>query len=74
MIVYVLIQVEPGYVSQVRNAVAACLWIKETHEVMGPYDVIAKATVKDISEIRSKLHEIQSLDGVEHTLSLTTLD
>jgi DNA-binding Lrp family transcriptional regulator len=47
--------------------------VKESHEVMGPYDIVVEIEVEDLAEIPPILGEgIRRIDGIESTTSLVT--
>ena len=48
---YILIQVQPGKAATVAAALRDLPGVSETASLAGPYDVIARAQVRDISEL-----------------------
>lgn len=72
---YVLASVEPGHVKSVLMQIKELNDVIEANAVTGPYDIIAKVKGKDIEEIgRSVVTKIQTLEGVERTLTAIVVD
>ncbi len=70
---YVLIVAQPGKTRDVVNAIRKIPQVVESHEVMGPYDIIAEVEAKSLPEIPPILSErIRTIDGVESTTSLVS--
>ncbi len=70
---YVLIVAQPGKTRDVVNAIRKIPQVVESHEVMGPYDIIAEVEAKTLPEIPPILSErIRTIDGVESTTSLVS--
>ena len=70
---YVLIIAHPGKTRSVVAAIRNVKGVVESHEVMGPYDIVAEieaATLADIPPILGD--QIRRIDGVESTTSLVT--
>lgn len=70
---YVLIVAQPGKTRDVVNAIRKIPQVVESHEVMGPYDIIAEVEANTLPEIPPILSErIRTIDGVESTTSLVS--
>ena len=70
---YVLIIAQPGKTHHVIQAVRAIKGVIESHEVMGPYDIVAEIEATTLSDIPPILgDQIRRIDGVESTTSLVT--
>jgi len=67
---YILIQTEVGKAAIVAAALRDLPGVSETASVTGPYDVIARAEVRDIDELGKLVaSRVQALDGVTRTIS-----
>ncbi|MBI2723809.1 MAG: Lrp/AsnC family transcriptional regulator [Chloroflexi bacterium] len=70
---YVLVVTDPGSTKRVVAAIAAVEGVKETHEVMGPYDVVVELEVESLSDVPPILSDkIRAIPGIESTTSLVT--
>ncbi|MSQ61536.1 MAG: Lrp/AsnC family transcriptional regulator [Dehalococcoidia bacterium] len=70
---YVLIVARPGKTREVVGMVRSVEGVREAHEVMGPYDIVAEVVVESLTEIPPILSDrIRGIDGVESTTSLVT--
>ena len=70
---YILIVTDPLQTREVYAALRQIPQISDVSEVMGPYDIVAEITVKDLSGIPAILSgQIRRLPGVESTTSLVT--
>jgi len=70
---YVLIIAEPGKTRSVIEAIRATAGVVESHEVMGPYDIVAEIEAENLTDIPPILGDkIRRIDGVESTTSLVT--
>lgn len=70
---YVLIIAHPGKTRAVIAAVRSIKGVVESHEVMGPYDIVAEIEAGTLQEIPPILgDQIRTIDGVESTTSLVT--
>ncbi len=66
---YILIQVQPGKAATVAAALRDLPGVSETASLAGPYDVIARAQVRDISELAKLVtSRAPGLDGVTRTI------
>ena len=71
---YVLIVTDPGKTKEVFDTVKRVSGIVETHEVMGPYDIVAEIRVESLTEIAPILGgQIRKIEGIQSTTSLVTL-
>ena len=70
---YVLIIAQPGKTREVISRIRQVKGVQESHEVMGPYDIIAEIEADSLTEIPPILgDQIRTIDGVESTTSLVT--
>lgn len=70
---YVLIVTDPVQTKSVLAKIREIAAVKESHEVMGPYDIVVEIEVEDLAEIPPILGEgIRRIDGIESTTSLVT--
>ncbi len=71
---YVLMVTDPGKTKGVLEAIRAIEGVVETHEVMGPYDIVAEIEVDSLTQIPPILGEnIRKIGGIQSTTSLVTL-
>ncbi len=71
---YVLVVTDPGKTRRVIQALRDVPGIVELHEVMGPYDIVAKIEVENLQDIPPILGgKIRTIEGIESTTSLVTL-
>jgi DNA-binding Lrp family transcriptional regulator len=71
---YVLVVTDPGKTREVLDAMLEIPGIVETHEVMGPYDIVAEIEVSSLQDIPPILGErIRVIAGIQSTTSLVTL-
>jgi len=70
---YVLVVANPGATKNVFTALQNVTGVVETHEVMGPYDIVVEIQVDDLADVPTILSDhIRSIPGVESTTSLVT--
>jgi len=70
---YVLIVTDPGKTRAVHDAIDKVPGIAETHEVMGPYDIVVELKVDNLQEIPPILGDkIRPIEGIQSTTSLVT--
>lgn len=70
---YILIVADPGETKNVFEALSGIAGVKEVHQVMGPYDIVAEIEVEDLADVPPILSEhIRTIAGVENTTSLVT--
>lgn len=70
---YVLIVTNPGKTKAVLDAVRQVAGVVESHEVMGPYDIVAEVEVENLTDVPPILGDrIRKIDGIESTTSLVT--
>ena len=70
---YILIIVSHGETQAVFDALASIEDVKQAHQVMGPYDIVAEIEVENLADIPPILSEhIRTIAGVENTTSLVT--
>ncbi len=66
---YILIQVQAGKAATVAAALRDLPGVSETASLAGPYDVIARAQVRDISELAELVtSRAPAFDGVTRTI------
>lgn len=70
---YILVVANPGATKNVYNALQNVKGVVETHEVMGPYDIVVEIEVEELADVPTILSDhIRSIAGVESTTSLVT--
>lgn len=70
---YILIVAQPGKTRDVVAAIRGIPQVVESHEVMGPYDIIVEVEAQALPDIPPILGDkIRTIDGVESTTSLVT--
>ncbi|MEX2159972.1 MAG: Lrp/AsnC family transcriptional regulator [Dehalococcoidia bacterium] len=70
---YVLVVANPGATKNVYNALQNVKGVTESHEVMGPYDIVVEIEVENLADVPTILSDhIRSISGVESTTSLVT--
>lgn len=70
---YVLVVANPGATKAVYAALHEVKGVKECHEVMGPYDIVAEIEVEELADVPPILSDhIRTIPGVESTTSLVT--
>jgi DNA-binding Lrp family transcriptional regulator len=68
---YMLIVTQPGETRRLVEAIRQLRLVREVHEVMGPYDIVAEIEAESLQEIPGILQEeIRSLPGIHSTTSL----
>jgi len=71
---YVLVVTDPGRTKGVLDVVRDIPGVMETHEVMGPYDIVVEIEVENLTEIPPILGDrIRKIPGIQSTTSLVTL-
>jgi len=71
---YVLVVTDPGRTKAVLDVIQDIPGVVETHEVMGPYDIVAEIEVDNLTEIPLILGgRIRKIAGIQSTTSLVTL-
>jgi DNA-binding Lrp family transcriptional regulator len=71
---YVLIVTDPLQTRNVLRRIREIEAVKNSYEVMGPYDIIIEIEVEDLSQIPPILGEvIRRIEGIESTTSLVTI-
>jgi len=71
---YVLIVTDPTKTRHVHEEIVKIPHIVESHEVMGPYDIVVEIEVESLQDIPTILGErIRTIDGIQSTTSLVTL-
>jgi DNA-binding Lrp family transcriptional regulator len=71
---YVLVVADPGKTKGVLEVVRRIEGVTESHEVMGPYDIVAEVQVENLTEVPAILGDkIRKIAGIQSTTSLVTL-
>ena len=71
---YVLVVTDPGRTKGVLDILRDIPGVVETHEVMGPYDVVVEVEVENLTDIPPVLGEsIRKIPGIQSTTSLITI-
>ena len=68
---YVLVVTDPGTTKGVIDILSGVPEVVETHEVMGPYDVVVEVQVENLTDMPPVLGE--KIPGIQSTTSLITL-
>lgn len=70
---YVLIVTDPIRTKEVMRQIKEIQEVAQSHEVMGPYDIVVEIVAGDLTEIPRILGEhIRRIEGIESTTSLVT--
>jgi len=71
---YVLVVADPGKTKGVLEVIRKIGGVTETHEVMGPYDIVVEVSVENLTDIPAILGDkIRKIAGIQSTTSLVTL-
>jgi len=71
---YVLVVSDPGKTKGVLEVIRRIEGVTETHEVMGPYDIVAEIEVDNLTDVPAILGDkIRKIAGIQSTTSLVTL-
>ncbi len=71
---YILIQTEVGKSTAVAQAIAGLDGVVSTHEVTGPYDIIARIEAGSVEDLgRLVIARIQDVPGITRTLTCTVV-
>ncbi len=71
---YVLVVTDPGRTKGVIDILRGIPGVVETHEVMGPYDIVVEVQVENLIDIPPVLGEnIRKIPGIQSTTSLITI-
>lgn len=71
---YVLIQTEVGKAAEVAVEVAAIDGVVTSDDVVGPYDVIARAEAETMDDLgRMVVSRVQMIEGITRTLTCTVV-
>ncbi len=72
---YVLIQTEVGKAAQVAGEVGRIEGVVNSENVIGPYDVIARAESPTEDELaKMVVSRVQMIDGITRTLTCTVVN
>jgi DNA-binding Lrp family transcriptional regulator len=70
---YVLVVTNPGETKNVLGKIKDVPGVVESHEVMGPYDIVVEIEVNSLSDVPPILSDrIRAIPGIESTTSLVT--
>jgi DNA-binding Lrp family transcriptional regulator len=70
---YILVVTDPGATKRVFDALSKVSGVVETHEVMGPYDIIVELDVPTLAEVPPILSsQIRTIPGIQSTTSLVS--
>lgn len=70
---YVLIIVDPSKTKEVLEKIRQIPEVVESHEVMGPFDIVAEIEAQSLTDVPPILSSrIRGISGVESTTSLVT--
>ena len=71
---YILIQTEVGKAAEVANHVADIEGVITSEDVVGPYDVIARAEAETMDDLgRMVVSRVQMIEGITRTLTCTVV-
>jgi DNA-binding Lrp family transcriptional regulator len=71
---YVLVVTDPGTTKGIIDILRGIPGVAETHEVMGPYDIVVEVQVENLTDMPPVLGEkIRKIPGIQSTTSLITL-
>ena len=67
---YILVQTEVGKAAQVAKDIVKIEGVQQAEDVTGPYDVIARAEVRNLNELgKLVVARVQAVDGITRTLT-----
>jgi DNA-binding Lrp family transcriptional regulator len=67
---YILIQTEVGKAAQVAKDIIGITGVQQAEDVVGPYDVIVRAEVRNIDQLgKLVVARVQAVDGITRTLT-----
>ncbi len=70
---YICVVADPETTKEVFAALKQVEGVIECHEVMGPYDIVAKLEVENLSDVPPVLsNKIRTIPGVVSTTSMVT--
>ncbi len=68
---FVLVNVEPGVVSEIVARLREANHVKSAYTITGPYDAIAEVEAEDYARIAEIVEEeVRKMEGVEKTMTL----
>ncbi len=68
---FVLVNVEPGVVTEIVSRLRDAAHIKSAYMVTGPYDAIAEVEAEDYARIAEIVEEeVRKMEGIEKTMTL----
>ncbi|MCU1376246.1 MAG: AsnC family transcriptional regulator [Actinomycetia bacterium] len=71
---YILIQTEVGKAADVATKVADIDGVVTSEDVVGPYDVIARAEAETMDDLgRMVVSRVQMIEGITRTLTCTVV-
>jgi DNA-binding Lrp family transcriptional regulator len=70
---FVLVVTDPGATKGVIDILRGIPGVIDTHEVMGPYDIVVEVQVENLTDMPPVLGEkIRKIPGIQSTTSLVT--
>ena len=71
--VYVLVATEPGATKRVFDALSRAHNAVETHQVLGPYDIVLEIEAANLTDVHAILAtQVRSVPGILSTTSLVS--
>ena len=71
--VYVLLATAPGATQQVFDQVSKAPQVTESHQVLGPYDIVVEIDAPSLADVPGIVAEqIRSIEGIQSTTSLVS--
>ena len=68
---FVLVNVEPGVVSEIVTRLRDAVHVKSAYMVTGPYDAIVEVEAEDYARIAEIVEgEVRKMEGIEKTMTL----
>jgi DNA-binding Lrp family transcriptional regulator len=72
---FVLIQTEVGRAEVVAKQVAAITGVLSSEYVTGPYDVVARVSSENLTDLQSAvMSSVQAIEGITRTLTCPVAD
>ncbi len=71
---YILITADPGRTADLAARLATLPGVVETHEVMGPYDIVVELEAAELNQITEALRgTIRPLPGIRNTVTCVAI-
>ncbi len=71
---YVLLNVEMGSESEVRDSLKEIPNVKEIHEIYGVYDFIIRVEAETLKKLKGLMNRIMDIGKIRATLSLVCIE